>query len=174
MFNDFSMTIAPRRHQHPVRHLRAIVQDGVPRQRRHVTIGFVHDQIGRGKVPIAALATRKGGIEPAVGDPYRLATLMPHLANTSALVWLMGSAAGDDVEALHRTRLQTVLERLVDPSDGRGSLVSLTDHGGAALRSAAARQLAYLGRQLDALDAADREKLLDVVPILEKLLAVKA
>ncbi|HEX4718610.1 MAG TPA: NAD-binding protein [Thermoleophilaceae bacterium] len=54
------------------------------------------------------------GIEPAVGDPYRLATLMPHVANTSALVWLMGSAVGDDVEALHRTRLQTVLERLVD------------------------------------------------------------
>jgi glycine/D-amino acid oxidase-like deaminating enzyme len=54
------------------------------------------------------------GIEPAVGDPYRLATLMPHVANTSAMVWLMGSAVGGDVEALHRTRLQTVLERLVD------------------------------------------------------------
>jgi hypothetical protein len=66
------------------------------------------------------------------------------------------------------------IERLVDPSDGRGSLVSLTDHGAAALRSAAARQLAYLSRQLDALDAADREMLLAVAPILEKLLAVKA
>lgn len=54
------------------------------------------------------------GVEPAVGDPYRLATLMPHVANTSAMVWLMGSARGDDVEALHRTRLETVLERLVD------------------------------------------------------------
>jgi hypothetical protein len=54
------------------------------------------------------------GIESAIGDPYRLATLMPHVANTSAMVWLMGSAVGDDVEALHRTRLQTVLERLVD------------------------------------------------------------
>ena len=66
------------------------------------------------------------------------------------------------------------LERLVDPSDGRGSLVSLTDHGAAALRAAAARQHAYLGRQLDALDAADREMLLAVAPALEKLLAVKA
>jgi hypothetical protein len=54
------------------------------------------------------------GIEPAVGDPYRLATLLPHIANTSAMVWLMGSATGDDVEALHRTRLTTTLERLVD------------------------------------------------------------
>jgi hypothetical protein len=39
---------------------------------------------------------------------------MPHVANTSAMVWLMGSASGDDVKALHRTRLETVLERLVD------------------------------------------------------------
>ena len=69
MFNDRGMTIAPRRHQHPVRHLRAIVCDRVPRERGHVTIRFVHDQIGRGKVPVAALTSRKGGIEPAVGDP---------------------------------------------------------------------------------------------------------
>jgi DNA-binding MarR family transcriptional regulator len=66
------------------------------------------------------------------------------------------------------------LERLVDPSDGRGSLVSLTEHGAAALRSAASRQHAYLGRQLDALDDADREVLLAAAPVLEKLLAVKA
>lgn len=65
------------------------------------------------------------GIEPAVGDPYRLATLLPHIANTSALVWLMGSAVGDDVEALHRTRLQTVLERLVD-SPVRGLVYEAT------------------------------------------------
>lgn len=63
-----------------------------------------------GRVPQLEAA----GIEAVVGDPYRLATLMPHVANTSAMVWLMASAVGDDVEALHRTRLQTVLERLVD------------------------------------------------------------
>jgi DNA-binding MarR family transcriptional regulator len=66
------------------------------------------------------------------------------------------------------------LERLVDPSDGRGFLVSLTEHGAAALRSAASHQHTYLGRQLDALDAADREVLLAAAPVLEKLLAVKA
>src|SRR5204863_7365009 len=54
------------------------------------------------------------GAEAVVADPYRLATLMPQLANVSAVCWLMGSATGDDVEALHRTRLQTMLERLVD------------------------------------------------------------
>jgi DNA-binding MarR family transcriptional regulator len=66
------------------------------------------------------------------------------------------------------------LQRRVDPTDGRGFLVSLTDHGAATLRTAAARQHAYLARQLDALDATDRAVLLAAAPVLEKLLAVKA
>lgn len=85
------------------------------------------------------------GVEPAVGDPYRLQTLMPHVANTSAMVWLMGSAVGDDVEALHRTRLETVLERLVDTPvrglvyEAAGTLpAGLLREGAAAVRKAAA------------------------------------
>ena len=66
------------------------------------------------------------------------------------------------------------IEQRVDPTDGRGFLVSLTDHGAAVLRTAASRQHAYLARQLDALDATDREVLLAAAPVLEKLLAVKA
>jgi DNA-binding MarR family transcriptional regulator len=66
------------------------------------------------------------------------------------------------------------IERRVDPNDGRGFLVSLTDRGASALRTAAARQHAYLARQLDALDATDREVLLAAAPVLEKLLALKA
>lgn len=84
------------------------------------------------------------GIEAVVGDPYRLATLMPHVANTSAMVWLMGSAVGEDVEALHRTRLQTVVERLVDSPvrgmvyEGSGTLSDeLLREGAAAVRQAA-------------------------------------
>jgi uncharacterized protein YbjT (DUF2867 family) len=84
------------------------------------------------------------GIEAKVGDPYRLQTLMPHVANTSALVWLMGSAVGDDVEAFHRTRLQTVLERLVDTPvrgmvyEASGTLpADLYREGAAAVRKAA-------------------------------------
>jgi DNA-binding MarR family transcriptional regulator len=74
------------------------------------------------------------------------------------------------------TKLATAgyLRRRVDPTDGRGFLVQLTDHGATALRAAAASQQAYLTRQLDALDAADRELLLAGAPALEKLLAVKA
>ena len=84
------------------------------------------------------------GIEPAVGDPYRLATLLPHIANTSAMVWLMGSATGDDVEALHGTRLETTLERLVDSPvrgmvyEAGGTLpVRLFREGATAVRKAA-------------------------------------
>ena len=84
------------------------------------------------------------GIEAVVGDPYRLMTLMPHVANTSAMFWLMGSAEGGDVEALHRTRLQTVLERLVDTPvrgmvyESAGTLPArLLREGAAAVRKAA-------------------------------------
>src|SRR3954453_14466901 len=73
-----------------------------------------HPVRGTTRDPRRVAALEAAGIEPAVGDPYRLATLLPHIANTSAMVWLMGSATGDDVEALHRTRLETTLERLVD------------------------------------------------------------
>src|SRR6202043_4130757 len=69
MLDNACMTIAPRCYQHPVRHLPAIVEDGVPRERGHATIRFLHDQIGRGEVPVAALAARKSGIELALRDP---------------------------------------------------------------------------------------------------------
>jgi hypothetical protein len=66
------------------------------------------------------------------------------VANTSAMVWLMGSATGDDVDALHRTRLQTVLERLVDTPvrgmvyEAAGSLSNeLFREGAGAVRKAA-------------------------------------
>jgi hypothetical protein len=73
-----------------------------------------HPVRGTTRDPARVAELEARGIEAVVGDPYRLQTLMPHVANTSAMVWLMGSAVGDDVEALHHTRLQTVLERLVD------------------------------------------------------------
>ena len=100
---------------------------------------------GTTRDPARAGELEAAGIEPAVGDPYRLATLMPHVANTSAMVWLMGSAVGRDVEALHRTRLQTVVERLVDTPvrgmvyEAAGSLPpELMREGAAAVRKAAA------------------------------------
>jgi uncharacterized protein YbjT (DUF2867 family) len=86
------------------------------------------------------------GAEAVVADPYRLATVMPQIANISAVCWLMGSATGDDVEALHTTRLQTMLERLVDTMvrglvyEAAGTVDSNLLRGGAqAVREASER-----------------------------------
>ena len=48
------MTIASRCHQHPVRNFPAVIEDGVSREVAHPTTRFLHDQIGRRKVPIMA------------------------------------------------------------------------------------------------------------------------
>ena len=69
MLDNACMTIASRCHQHPVRHLPAIIEDRVPRERGHVTIRFLHDQIGRRKVPVAALATGKRRVQASMRDP---------------------------------------------------------------------------------------------------------
>jgi DNA-binding MarR family transcriptional regulator len=66
------------------------------------------------------------------------------------------------------------LQRWVDPNDGRGFLVKLTDHGATVLRAARTRQDAYLLLQFNALGADDQAALLGAVAPLEKLLAVKA
>ena len=108
-----------------------------------VLIEAGHPVRGTTRHAARAAELEAAGIEPVVADPYRLATLMPHVANTSVMCWLMASATGDDVEALHRTRLQTVLERLVDSPvrgmvyEAGGSLSpNLLREGAAAVRKA--------------------------------------
>lgn len=73
-----------------------------------------HPVRGTTRSPHKLTAIDAAGAEAVMADPYRLATVMPQIVNIGAVCWLMGSAAGDDVEALHTTRLQTMLERLVD------------------------------------------------------------
>ena len=69
MLDNTRMTIASRSHQRPVHHLPAIVFNRIPRERGHLTIRFLHDQIRCRKVPVATLAACKGGIEVALRDP---------------------------------------------------------------------------------------------------------
>jgi nucleoside-diphosphate-sugar epimerase len=56
------------------------------------------------------------GIEPRHADPDRLATLTPLFEGVAALCWLMGSAIGppEAVSGLHRERLRSLLDALVD------------------------------------------------------------
>jgi putative NADH-flavin reductase len=91
-------------------------------------------------------AIEAAGAEAVVADPYRLATVMPQVANIGVVCWLMGSAQGEDVQALHTTRLQTVLERLVDTMvrglvyEAAGTIEpALLAGGAAAVREASAR-----------------------------------
>ena len=75
----------------------------------HIVRGTTRD-------PQRLAAIEAAGAEGVTADPYRLATLMPHLDGASAVIWLMGTAngAGDTAEAVHTTRLESMLELIVD------------------------------------------------------------
>jgi len=75
-----------------------------------------HAVRGTTRDPARQAAIRAAGAEAHLGDPDRVATLMPALAGVTVLCWLLGSAQGspDAVAALHGPRLAMLLERLVD------------------------------------------------------------
>ena len=75
----------------------------------HVVRGTTRD-------PSKLDAIEAAGAEGVVADPYKLATVMPLLDGASAVCWLMGTADGsrDSVEAVHGTRLESMLELIVD------------------------------------------------------------
>jgi nucleoside-diphosphate-sugar epimerase len=75
----------------------------------HVARGTTRD-------PARLPAIEAAGAEAVVADPYRLATITPLLFGVSVVVWPLASATGtpEQVEALHTTRLQTLLTKLVD------------------------------------------------------------
>jgi uncharacterized protein YbjT (DUF2867 family) len=54
------------------------------------------------------------GCECWIGDPDRIGTLRYALENATVLLWVLGTASGGDVEALHGSRLEMMLERTVD------------------------------------------------------------
>jgi hypothetical protein len=61
-------------------------------------------------------AIEAAGAEAFVGDPDRIATLAPALAHVGVACLLLGSATGSDEQlaALHSTRLDMLLERMLD------------------------------------------------------------
>lgn len=66
------------------------------------------------------------------------------------------------------------IDRVEDPSDGRGALVTVTSSGRDLLAAASARAEAYLARQVAALPPVEREALAAALPVLQRLLAVRA
>jgi DNA-binding MarR family transcriptional regulator len=60
-------------------------------------------------------------------------------------------------------------ERIADPTDGRATLVRITDLGRQVLLDRHAQRAAALVAQLEQLDAADRDALVAAVPALARL-----
>jgi uncharacterized protein YbjT (DUF2867 family) len=91
-------------------------------------------------------AIEAAGIEPALADPERPATVLDLVADVAAVYWLLGSARGEseNVEAIHGSRLERLLERLVETPvrrfvyEARGSVDPQVLAGGAALVERAA------------------------------------
>jgi uncharacterized protein YbjT (DUF2867 family) len=61
-------------------------------------------------------AIEAAGIEPALADPDRPATVLDLVGDVAAVHWLLGSASGEreNLEAIHGSRLERLLEHLVE------------------------------------------------------------
>ena len=88
-------------------------------------------------------AIEAAGAEGAVADPDLLGTLLPLLAGVTVVCWLMGTAQGGDVGALHGDRLESLLGKLVDSGvrglvyEAAGSVdAGLLDDGAARVQAA--------------------------------------
>jgi uncharacterized protein YbjT (DUF2867 family) len=93
-------------------------------------------------------AIEAAGIEPALADPDRPDTVLDLVADVTRVFWLLGSAQGDEelLEAIHGSRLERLLERLVDTPvrgfvyEATGSVDgALLEQGAAAVRAAGKR-----------------------------------
>ncbi|MDQ6745404.1 MAG: hypothetical protein M3Z27_05235 [Actinomycetota bacterium] len=81
------------------------------------------------------------GIEPHHGDPDRVGTLAPAFERVSVACVLLGSATGpaEAVRALHETRLEMLLERMLDTTirgivyEAAGSVDAAVLAGGTAI-----------------------------------------
>src|SRR5690242_5153211 len=59
-------------------------------------------------------AIEAAGCECWIGDPDRIGSLRYALDNVTVLLWLLGTATGPNVEALHGSRLRMMLEKVTD------------------------------------------------------------
>ncbi len=61
-------------------------------------------------------AIEAAGIEAALADPLQPGTLLDLVGDVTAVYWLLGSAtdAVENIEAIHGSRLERFLERLVE------------------------------------------------------------
>jgi nucleoside-diphosphate-sugar epimerase len=83
---------------------------------RELAAGLVadgHAVRGTTRDPDSVAAIEAAGAQAVVADPGKLGTLLPQIEGVSVICWLLASATGD-ASPLHRERLTSLLERLVD------------------------------------------------------------
>jgi uncharacterized protein YbjT (DUF2867 family) len=93
----------------------------------------------RGEEGLAAIEA--AGIEAALADPDQPGALLELLGDVTVVYWLLGSATGaaENVEAIHGSRLERFLERLVETPvrrfvyEGAGSVDAAVLAQGASL-----------------------------------------
>jgi uncharacterized protein YbjT (DUF2867 family) len=75
-----------------------------------------HAVRGSTRKPACLEQIADAGAEAYLGDPDRVATLVPALEHVTVACVLLGSASGspEQIEALHGTRLQMLLGKLLD------------------------------------------------------------
>jgi nucleoside-diphosphate-sugar epimerase len=84
------------------------------------------------------VAIEATGIEPAIADPERPATILDLVSDVTVLVFLLGGATGseEELEAIHGPRLERLMEHLVE-TPVRGVLYEGTEAGEQIVRNAA-------------------------------------
>lgn len=86
------------------------------------------------------------GAECWIGTPDAIGTLRYALDNVTVLLWLLGTADGGDVNALHGSRLTMMLERVTD-STVRGVVYEAAGTVGAATLAAGAHEVREANRR---------------------------
>jgi len=121
----------------------------------------------------------EAGIEPALADPDRAATVVDLIDDVAVIFWLLGSAAGasDATAALNGPRLERLLEEIVDTPvrgfvyEAGGDLpAEVRARGAASVRAAAARWRIPV-EVVEADPSAERGWCAEMVGAVERLLA---
>ena len=73
----------------------------------HATRAVTRTEAGRERIEAA-------GAECVIADPDRIGTLRYALDNVTLVLWLLGTATGDNVAELHGSRLEMMLWRTID------------------------------------------------------------
>jgi hypothetical protein len=107
---------------------RALVADG------HAVRVVTRSEARRGEIEAA-------GCECWIGDPDRIGTLRYALDNVTVLLWLLGTASGPNVAALHGSRLRMMLEKTTDTTV-RGVLYEAAGTVGEQVLASGAAELA--------------------------------